>query len=213
MKSPDAPLADDSIGLREEIEEYLGEYEQSGNLPSAPTPIRADTSHPDGPELWRPQKGDNPPKDGPLTLQQAVSYCDEQAKKWQKQAKADDFKEMKCCASYSLLAQQAKHIAELLKRVKPTASVSSDNAAAAKEVVNTLLSAIPSDAKVISTADAVRILAPAFPDLFEGAGSLRAAGKRLRGLLQGLGVCSDNVRTNGKVVKGYRVADLREAAM
>ena len=210
MKSPDMPLADDGIGLHEEIEEYLAGYEQGEN---GSVPVRADTSLRDGPELWRPRKGDKPPKDGPLTLPQVIDYCEAQAKKWQKQARADDFKEMKCCHAYSLLAQQAKHNAELLRRVKPAPSVSSDKAAATKEVLNTLLSAIPVDAKAISTADAVRSLVPVFPDLFDGAMSLKGAGKRLQGLLQGLGVFTCNVRSNGKVVKGYRVADLQKTAV
>jgi len=213
MKTPDAPLADDSVGLHEQIEEYLGGYEQAGNLPAKPAPVRANTSPSDGPELWRPRKGDRPAKDGPLTIQEIVAYCDGQTKEWQKQARADDFKEMKCCDAYSLLAQQAKRIAGLLKRVKaaPARSVPSDNAGIAKRVVNTLLSKIPSGAKVISTADALDILVRAFPDLFDGAASLRGAGKRLRGLLQGLDVCPDNVRTSGKVVKGYQMADLQKA--
>src|SRR5262245_940300 len=132
MKSPDAPLEDDSIGLHEEIEEYLRGYDQAGNLPAAPTPVRADTSLRDRPELWRPGEGDNPSKDGPLTMQQAVSYCEAQAQKWQKQAKADDFKEMKCCDAYSLLANQLKHVASLLRKVKPERSVFSKNPATAK---------------------------------------------------------------------------------
>jgi len=212
MKSPDAPLADDSFGLHEEIAQNLGQYEQEGNLPAAPTPVRDDTTRRDEADLWRPRNGDNA-RNGPLTMAQVITYLEAQVKKWRKEAKADDFKEMKRCAAYSLLAQQANHIVELLKRVKPVASVSSDNAATAKDIVHTLLSAISDGTQVISTADAVRVLVSAFPDLFDGAASLRAAGKRLRGLLQGLGISTVNLRINGQVVKGYRVADLREAAM
>jgi hypothetical protein len=175
MKAPDAPLSDDSIGFHQEIEEYLGE--QASNLPAAPIPVRDDTSFRDEPQTWRPKKGDKPPKDCPLTLLQVIGYCDAQDKKWQQQAKADDFKEMKCCDAYSLIANHFKHLTSLLKRVKPEASVSSNSAAIAKKAVNTLLSKIPNGAKVISTAEAVRILVPAFPDLFEGAGSLRAGRK------------------------------------
>ena len=229
MKSPPAPLGDDGIGLHEEIEEIFSGHAQGGELPKGKTPIRvgdtegnprsgrvttvglANTNAADEPDTWRPKKGHKPAKDCPLALLQVIGYCEAQDKKWQQQAKADDFKEMKCCDAYSLIANQFKHLTSLLKRVKPAASVSSDDAAIAKKAVNTLLSEIPNGAKVISTAEAVRILVPAFPDLFEGAGSLRAAGKRLGGLLQGLGVYPDNVRANGKVVKGYQVADLQKA--
>jgi hypothetical protein len=213
MKSPETPLADDGYGLHEEIEEMFAGHGQQSSLPTAPTPVRTETNLCDGPELWRPRKGDNPPKDGPLTIQQVVAHCDGQAKKWSKRALADDFKEMKCCDAYSLVASQFKHVASLLKRVTPAASLSSDSAAAAKGIVNRLLFELRSGAKAISTADAVRILVPAFPHLFDGATTLKAAGKRLRGLLQGLGVWTHNIRINGQVVKGYRVADLRQAVV
>jgi hypothetical protein len=214
MKLPDA-LAEGGFGLHEEIEEMFSGHAHGGGLPARKTPIRvgdrANATFAHEPDTWRPKKGDKPPKERPLTLPQAIAYCNAQAKKWQNQAKADDFKEMKCCDAYSLLAQQAKHIAELLKRLKPRASASLDTAAAAKKVVKKLLSSICGRGKVISTADAVRILVPAFPDLFEGVASLKSAGKRLQGLLQKLGVSACNVRSSGKVVKGYRVAELRQA--
>ena len=229
MTLPDA-LAEAGCSLHEEIEERFSRHAQGGTLLPRKTAVRvgdgeicprsgriikpgaADANAAHEPDTWCPRKGDTAPKDGPLAMPQLIGYCEEQVKKWQKQAKADDFKEMKCCDAYSLLSQQANHIAELLKRLKPAASVSHDTASA-KAVVKKLLSAICDNAKVISTADAVRILVPAFPDLFGGTASLKGAGKRLQGMLRGLDVSSDDIRINGRVLKGYRVTELRHAVV
>jgi len=212
VKSPDALLAGDGCPLHEEIEEMFSEHGQGGNLP--PTPVRDGDTVVDGhdqPKTWRPGKGDKPPKDGSLTVPQVIGYWEAQAKKWQEQAKADDFKEINCSAAYSLLAQQAKHISELLKRVKPVAEVSCENAAGAKEIVQLLLSAIPDRAKAISTMEAVRIAAPKFPQHFNGC-SKKAWGRQLQLLLRPLGVRSRTLRIKGQLIKGYLVADLQKAA-
>jgi hypothetical protein len=228
VKSPDALLAEGGCGLHEEIEEMLSGHAQGGNLPPRKTPIRvgdpeicprsgriikpgaADTNAAHEPDTWRPKKGDRPPKDGSLTVPQVIGYCEAQVKKWRKQAKADDFKEMNCSAAYSLFAQQAKHIAELLKRVRPVAEVSSENPAA-RAIVKYILSAIPDSAKAISTMEAVRIAAPKFPQHFNGC-SKKAWGRQLQLILRPLGVRSRTLRINGQPIKGYLVADLQKAA-
>jgi hypothetical protein len=242
MKSPETLLAGDGIGLHEEIEEMFSGHAQGGNLPPRKTPIRlgdpelcprsgriikpgaADTNAAHEPDTWRPKKGDKPPKDGPLTLSQVLEYAQAQYRKWSneltkaKQLIDDPLDEKKKpinlepVQALGLLAEQARHFIDLLRRLKPENGIPSSDTAA-KPFVNKLLSAIPKGASVISTADAVRVLVPGFPDLFDGAASLRAAGKRLRGLLLGLGIFTRNMRINGQVVKGYRVADLRKTVV
>jgi hypothetical protein len=228
--------------LRDEIEELFGEVGRPGGSLKAKKPIRigdterhpttgevittgaANTTASDAPLTWKPGKGDKPGKDGSLTLSEVIDYAKAQHKKWSKElTKAkqwiddplDETKKpinLEPVQALGLLTEQARHFVDLLRRLKPEKGIPSSDPTA-KAVLNKLLCSIPSGAKVISTAGAVRILVPAFPDLFDGAASLKAAGKRLQGLLRGLGVSNRDIRINGQVVKGYRVADLRQAAV